>query len=332
MNKALQQKIRVLFVLLPGVLLLLSGCITINLFPEEKGIVEEVIEPSKSTNKILFLQVRGFIGDQTKKGGIPFMEGKVDQVSLLEKEFLKASSDSKIKAIVLLVDSPGGTVTASDRLYHKVVQFRKKTGIPVLVFFGDLGASGAYYLAMGADEVWARPTSVVGSIGVMIANVGFVGLMKKVGVTDRTIASGPEKEMGSPLREMTSKDRTIFEGLVQDFYQKFLTVVEENRKMAPNKLKPLADGRVYTASQAYSNGLVDRLGYQSDLVEHLKKKLGIDSVKLVRYKDESAESSSLLGMSAGGWDSLANESLLSFIRTLGPTPLYLWMPGGLTMK
>ncbi|EQD25647.1 MAG: Signal peptide peptidase SppA, 36K type [Leptospirillum sp. Group IV 'UBA BS'] len=256
---------------------------TVNLYPQEKGLEEKVVKPSRAKDKILFLPVRGFIGDQHKKGGLPFLGGKTDQVQLLEREFSKASGDPHVKAVVLMIDSPGGTVTASDRLYHRIRVFRKKTGIPVIAFFGDLGASGAYYAAMGADEVWARPTSVVGSIGVMIANLGFEGLMKKVGVSDRTIASGPEKEMGSPLREMTPEDRKIFEGLVSDFYEKFLDVVEKNRKIGGKKLAVLADGRVYTASQAMSAHLIDHVGYRSDLVDHLKGRLGIAHLKLVRY-------------------------------------------------
>ncbi|MCL4484727.1 MAG: signal peptide peptidase SppA [Nitrospirae bacterium] len=312
--------------------LLLSGCVTVNLYPQEKGLEEKVVKPSRAKDKILFLPVRGFIGDQHKKGGLPFLGGKTDQVQLLEREFSKASGDPHVKAVVLMIDSPGGTVTASDRLYHRIRVFRKKTGIPVIAFFGDLGASGAYYAAMGADEVWARPTSVVGSIGVMIANLGFEGLMKKVGVSDRTIASGPEKEMGSPLREMTPEDRKIFEGLVSDFYEKFLDVVEKNRKIGGKKLAVLADGRVYTASQAMSAHLIDHVGYRSDLVDHLKGRLGIAHLKLVRYQESGGGSPPLFGMEAGGWSALSEGSLLSLIRTLGTTPLYLWAPGGLTMK
>ena len=323
---------RIVFGILASALLALSGCVTVNLYPQEKGLVEKVIKPSMAQDKILFLPVRGFLGDQHKKGGIPFLGGKTDQVHLLEKEFQKASEDRRIKAIVLMIDSPGGTVTASDRIYHRIRVFRKKTGIPVIAFFGDLGASGAYYAAMGTDEVWARPTSVVGSIGVMIANLGFSGLMKKVGVTDQTIASGPEKEMGSPLRKMTPEDRKIFEGLIGDFYDKFLDVVEKNRKIGRKDLKLLADGRVYTASQALSDRLVDHVGYRSDLVAHLKGKLGISHLKLVRYQEPGGGSPPLFGMASGGWSTLSESSLLSLIRTLGPTPLYLWAPGGLSMK
>ncbi len=330
--RLMNEKNGILTLVMALFLLSLSGCVTVNLYPQEKGLEEKVIKPSQAKDKILFLPIRGFIGDEPRKGGVPFLGGKTDQVHLLEQEFQKASLDPHIKAVILRIDSPGGTVTASDRLYHRIREFRKKTGIPVVAFFGDLGASGAYYAAMGSDEVWARPTSVVGSIGVMIANLGFEGLMKKVGVSDRTIASGPEKEMGSPLRKMTPEDRKIFEGLVQDFYQKFLDVVEKNRRIDEKSLSVLADGRVFTASQAKRAHLIDHIGYRSDLVMSVKQKLGLSHVKLVRYQETGGGSPPLFGMTAGGWSALSEGSLIALIRSLGPTPLYLWTAGGLTMK
>ncbi|MGC8529154.1 MAG: signal peptide peptidase SppA [Leptospirillia bacterium] len=312
---------------------ILGGCVTVNLFPQDRGLEEKKLRPGEgATEKVVFLPVRGFIGDQEKKRGTPLLGGKTDQVRLLDRELEKARRDPHVRAIVLDIDSPGGTVTASDRLYHKILLFRQKTKIPVIAFFGDLGASGAYYTAMGANEVWARPTSVVGSIGVMIGNIGVEGLMKKVGVTDRTVASGPEKEMGSPFRTMTPEDRRIFEGIVADFYHSFLAVVEQGRRMEENRLKPLADGRVFTARQALADGLIDRVGYRSDLTSHLKKKLGIKKLMLVTYQESDGGSPSLLGMEAGGFGSVSAEALAGLIRSLGPTPLYFWSPGGLTMK
>jgi len=316
-----------------GVLISVSGCVTVNLFPENKGLVEKDLEPSNAKDKILFLSLNGFIGDQAKKGGMPLLGGKKNQVRLMREEFQKASKDKHIRAVVLLVDSPGGTVTASDRIYHQIRLYKQRMHVPVIAFFEDLGASGAYYAAMGTDEVWAHPTSVVGSIGVMIANVGVEGLMKKVGVTNRTVASGPEKEMGSPLKEMTPEDRKIFEGLVQDFYRTFIDVVEKNRKIPRKRLIALADGRVYSARQALEDHLVDRIGYRDDLVSHVKKKLGIANVRLVQYRKPGEGASPLFGMTtSGGFDTFAMAGLASVIRSMGPTPLYLWEPGGLSMK
>lgn len=317
---------------LTGIFLLTAGCITVNLFPENKGLVEKDLQPSSAKDKILFLPLNGFIGDQEKKGGTPLLSGRKDQVGLIRKEFLKASKDKHIRAVVIMIDSPGGTVTASDRIYHQIMNYRQKMHVPVIAFVGDLGASGAYYAAMGTDEVWAHPTSVVGSIGVMIANIGVEGLMKKVGVTNRTITSGSEKELGSPMKKMTPEDRKIFEGLVQDFYDTFLNVVAKNRKIGKKPLVVLADGRVYTASQALRNRLIDRIGYRDDLVHHLKKNLGVAEVRLVEYQEPDQGSSPLLGMTSSGIDPFSFASIMALIRTMGPTPLYLWEPGGLSMK
>ncbi len=314
-------------------LLFLGGCVTVNLFPEDRGLVEKDLRPAGgAVEKVVFLPVRGFIGDQANKKGTPFLGGRVNQVRQLERELDKASRDPHVRGVVLEIDSPGGTVTASDRLYHRIMLFRERTRIPVVAFFGDLGASGAYYAAMAADEVWAHPTSVVGSIGVLIANIGVEGLMKKVGITDRTVASGPEKEMGSPLRKMTPEDRAIFEGLVKDFYGNFLRVVERGRKMTPERLGPLADGRVYPASLARSLGLVDRVGYRSDLVRHLERITKTQKLRLVTYEESGGGSPPLFGMEAGGISSVSAAALVGLIRSLGPEPLYFWAPGGLTIK
>ena len=312
--------------------LVLSGCITVNLFQPDKGWVEKPMTPSEAHDKILFLSLDGFIGDQEKKGGTPFIGGRKDQVHTMRKELEKAGKDKEIKAIVILIDSPGGAVTASDRLYHQIRQFREEHKIPVIAYFGDLGASGAYYAAMGATEVWAHPTSVLGSIGVLIANVGARGLMKKIGITDRTVSSGAEKEMGSPLKEMTPEDRKIFQGLIGDFFQKFLGVVKENRKIPEKRLEELADGRVFSAEQALRDHLVDRIGYRDDLIKHLKRILNLPDVALVRYKRSGGGAPSLFGMSNSGLDSVSLQSLETLLNSRGPTPLYLWEPGGLNIK
>lgn len=310
----------------------LPGCITVNLFPPDKGLVEKPMTQTQAKDKILFLSLNGFIGDQEKKAGTPFIGGRKDQVHTMRKELEKAGKDKEIKAIVILIDSPGGAVTASDRLYHQIRQFREEHGIPVIAYFGDLGASGAYYAAMGATEVWAHPTSVVGSIGVLIANVGARGLMKKIGITDRTVSSGAEKEMGSPLKAMTPEDRKIFQGLIGDFFHKFLGVVEENRKISGKHLEALADGRVFSAEQALHEHLVDRIGYRDDLIKHLKRTLNLSEVALVRYERSGGGAPPLLGMSSSGLDPISLQSLEALLNSQGPTPLYLWEPGGLNMK
>ncbi|MDA8059359.1 MAG: signal peptide peptidase SppA [Nitrospiraceae bacterium] len=315
-------------------LLVQTSCITVNLLPQSNGLTEEIVSGKGSPDKLLLIPIDGFIGDRAQKG-IPFLGGREDTVTATRSMLKKAEHDPSVRGVIFLIDSPGGSVTASDRIYHMIRSFRQRHPIPVFALVEDIGASGAYYIAMGADEVWVHPTSIVGSIGVVVFNVGVTGLMKKIGVTDRSITSGDEKEMGSPFRHMSSKDQQIFQDLVGDLYGQFLGVVSKSRQIAPEQLKPIADGRVYTAKQAIKLHLVDRIGYREDLVTHLERVMHVSKFELVRYREPFLSGTGLFGESSPVGSPVADPSLLiPALKKLGPTPLYFWSPslGGGSMK
>lgn len=307
--------------------LLLTSCISINLLPTERGLQEKVLSGEGAKDKLLLVPINGFIGDQTSRG-LPFLGGRDDTVTRIRATLRKASQDPKVRGIVLLVDSAGGSVTASDRVYHLIRAFKRKSGIPVMAMVGDMGASGAYYVSVAADEIWVHPTSVVGSIGVVIFNVGVTGLMQKIGVEDRSLASGPEKEMGSPLKPMTDKDKSLFQGLISDLYAQFFDIVSRNRQIAPDVLKPLADGRIYTARQALKDHLVDRIGYRDDLIHHLKRLMHVQRFEVIRYREPFLASTGIFGSESSSGSPLADAGKVAGLLTKsGPTMLYLWSPG-----
>jgi protease-4 len=307
--------------------LLLTSCISINLLPTERGLQEKVLSGEGAKDKLLLVPINGFIGDQTSRG-LPFLGGREDTVTRIRATLRKASQDPKVRGIVLLIDSAGGSVTASDRVYHLIREFKRKSGIPVMAMVGDMGASGAYYVSVAADEVWVHPTSVVGSIGVVIFNVGVTGLMQKIGVEDRSLASGPEKEMGSPLKPMTDKDKSLFQGLISDLYAQFFDIVSRNRQIAPDVLKPLADGRIYTARQALKDHLVDRIGYRDDLIHHLKRLMHVQRFEVIRYREPFLASTGIFGSESSSGSPLADAGKVAGLLTKsGPTMLYLWSPG-----
>uniref|UniRef100_A0A7C3QU90 Signal peptide peptidase SppA n=1 Tax=Leptospirillum ferriphilum TaxID=178606 RepID=A0A7C3QU90_9BACT len=307
--------------------LLLTSCISINLLPTERGLQEKVLSGEGAKDKLLLVPINGFIGDQTSRG-LPFLGGREDTVTRIRATLRKASQDPKVRGIVLLIDSAGGSVTASDRVYHLIREFKRKSGIPVMAMVGDMGASGAYYVSVAADEVWVHPTSVVGSIGVVIFNVGVTGLMQKIGVEDRSLASGPEKEMGSPFKPMTDKDKSLFQGLISDLYAQFFDIVSRNRQIAPDVLKPLADGRIYTARQALKDHLVDRIGYRDDLIHHLKRLMHVQRFEVIRYREPFLASTGIFGSESSSGSPLADAGKVAGLLTKsGPTMLYLWSPG-----
>jgi protease-4 len=147
----------------------------------------------------------------------------------------------------------------------------------------DVCASGGYYLAMGGDVVIAHPTTVTGSIGVIMSLYNASGLAALIGVTSEPIKSGPNKDLGNPLRPMTPEERTVLQGIVDVFYCRFVDVVAKGRKMPPERVRELADGRVYSGVEAEKLGLVDRLGYLEDALETARQLAGLCDARVVAY-------------------------------------------------
>jgi protease-4 len=169
-------------------------------------------------------------------------------------------------------------------MYRRLMELRNRRGLPVVAIIEDVGASGGYYLACGADEILAHPTSVVGSIGVIVQTVSIAGTMQKLGIQSRAIVSGPFKDLASPFKPLRKEDLQILQGMVDDFYARFLAVVEAGRpKLTAEQVRQLADGRVYTAVQACENGLIDAAGYMPEAVQRAKALAGSERVRVVIY-------------------------------------------------
>ena len=166
-----------------------------------------------------------------------------------------------MKAVVLRVNSPGGTVTASDLMYEIVTDFREKSGKPVVASTQETAASGGYYVSCAADKIVAHPTSVVGSIGVIFSTFEFAQMMEKVGVRNEAIKSGPLKDMGSPFKALRPDERQVMQAMVDDYYARFVEIVRTRRNITDaDKLKLVTDGRVFTGTRAVELGLADQAG------------------------------------------------------------------------
>jgi protease-4 len=205
-------------------------------------------------------------------------------VSLLHEQLSAAADDDRVKAVILRLNTPGGTVTASDAMYRLVERFKAATHKPVVAFMMDVTASGGYYLACAADQIMACPTTVTGSIGVIVQTISFKPAMSRFGIEAEAIASGPNKEAGSPLSTLTDENRVVLRAMVDDFYERFLSVVRKSRKNIPaDQFAAVTDGRVVTGGRAAELGLVDRLGDLHDAVELAKEMGGVARADLVRY-------------------------------------------------
>lgn len=210
----------------------------------------------KSAN-VALIDVYGLISD-TSDGGV-FGAGEGASSNRLIRAIRTAEQDG-MKAILLRINSPGGTAAASQAIYEELMRVRKDGKIKIVAAMGDVAASGGYYVAAAADHITALPATTTGSIGVIMRLQNVSGLMNKIGVESQAFQSGPHKDILSPFRNPTASEREILQAQVSETYGQFLADLVEGRKMPLEQLRPLADGRIFTGSQAQKVGLVDSLG------------------------------------------------------------------------
>lgn len=191
-------------------------------------------------------------------------------------------------ALLLDINSPGGSAPASQAIYEAVRKLKADTGIKVVAAMGDVAASGGYYVAAAADQIVANPSTMTGSIGVIMHATNVQGLYQKLGLSDVTIKSGKHKDIGSATRPVTPEEHALLQGIVDDTYQQFLAAVSEGRKIPPATLKPLADGRIFTGKQAKAVRLVDVLGNGEVALETLRKLADLpEDAKVETYGEPS---------------------------------------------
>lgn len=313
-------------VIITLMLLCCAGCAFVNvpLLSPSLSDFEEQTVLGKGDNKILLLDVSGVISekDQTNRLG---MTTDVSPVARIREELEKAREDRKIKALLLKIDSPGGTVTASDIIYHELQAFKKETGIPVIVSMMDVAASGGYYIAMAADKIIAHPTSITGSIGVLTMKFDIQGLMAKVGVEEVTVKSGDMKDFNSIFHTLRPEDQALLQGIIDALYVRFTTIVAESRPgLSLEEVKKAADGRVYTARQALELKLIDEIGYLEDGIELAKKAAGISQARVIAYQRPSQPKKTIYAHSAAAGSPLI--SSLGSLENLSCGFWYLWMP------
>ena len=184
----------------------------------------------------------------------------------------RADVDPAVKAIVVRVNSPGGSVVASDEIYRALLAYDK----PVVISMGDTAASGGYYISCGGDHVMAHPDTLTGSIGVISQFLTVEDLLDNVGVEAVVITTGPRKDIGSPYRDMTEDEKALWRDILDQVYQDFVDVVAEARELPEETVRELADGSIYTGQQALEHGLVDAVGTRDDAIQKAGELGGIE--------------------------------------------------------
>jgi protease-4 len=308
----------------------LSGCVFVsadlNPFSRRPPPLEERQVSGSGSKKVLLIDISGEITSEERADPLGLRSNE-STVARVEAELEQAADDDKIVAIVLRINSPGGTVTGSDIIYDRLMRFKGEFKVPIMVQMMDVAASGGYYIALAGDEIIASPTSITGSIGVIFTSISVEGLLGKVGVRNQTVVSGKMKDIGSPLREMTPAERQVLEALVGDMFQRFAGLVRERRPNLTDEMKAeMIDGRVFSAQQALAGGLVDDIGYLDGAIERAKLRAGVREAMVIRYRRQDEFADSLYSRAPAGPPqmNLLNINLESLART--PSFLYLWSP------
>lgn len=300
------------FLLLGGLLDSIEGERGKDEFPE----LNEIWSCGSGETKVVRIPLRGLIALGADKPMFGSDAGSADSAL---KAISRATHDEEVKAIIFDIDSGGGGITASDILYKALLKFKvQKTGRKIISIFGDVAASGGYYVAMASDHIIARPTTITGSIGVLMPSFDMRGLGEKIGVKDVSIKSGKNKDILNPFVERTPEQQVMLQEVVDELHTHFISIVAENRDQPIETVKELADGRIFTASAALNLDLVDQVGCWDDVMKKTAELLGVDKVKVYRYQQDVGFLSLLEGRAT--WDPAS-----SFYNKLARSRLlYLW--------
>lgn len=286
---------------------------------------EVVLVPSPAQEKILVIDIDGMISSLAPRGAFA-REG--DVLSRVYYRLERAAADPLVKGLILRLDTPGGEVTASDILYHEVLRFKTATRRPVVGLMMSVAASGGYYIAAACDHLIAHPSTITGSIGVISIFPSVASLFDKIGVQMTVIKSGAMKDAGSPFRTMTDEEKKSFQAIIDEDYDAFLKVVLEGRKgkLTAEELRPLADGRIYTARQALAAKLIDEVGYFDGALKKILALASLRDARVVSYTYYPQSKTNIYAASEAGTALFERKSLEDWLPQIKSGFYYLWLP------
>jgi len=283
--------------------------------------VEEYVS-GDGASKIAVVPVEGTIAsaDDSLGGTQPTVtpEGLADALR-------QAGGDPTVAAVVLEVNSPGGGVTASDEMHQSILDFKENTGKHVVVSMGDTAASGGYYISTAADRIVANETTLTGSLGVIFQLTNFAEAADKYGIKQEVIKSGKYKDIGNSFRELKPEEREIFQSIVDESYAQFVDVISAGRNIPEERVREIADGRVYSGLQAEELGLVDSFGGLDEASAAAARLAGTSDTTVVRYVQEPTLRDTLLARLAPQ-EPQAEQVMEAAGLDLEPKPYYLYRP------
>ncbi|MCU0781371.1 MAG: signal peptide peptidase SppA [Akkermansiaceae bacterium] len=285
---------------------------------DEFPLFAETHSYGSGTAKVVRIWYTGVLAREIDGGWLE----SIDPVEDCLRQIRAARQDAEVAAILLEVDSPGGEVTAADEIHRELTLFKESDpNRKIVVLVHDLAASGGYYISVPADRIVAQPTALVGSIGVLLQTLNIQGLSEKIGVTDTTIKSGKNKDLLNPFRPVDPEQVALLQESIDTMHARFVDLVARGRGLKKSEVKPLADGRIYTAEEALERKLIDAIGYWDEAFAETCRLLGVDDLYVVTYQVEKTFLEHLLGVrprlpALQSW----------FSRAALPRRLYLWRP------
>jgi protease IV len=281
----------------------------------DTGPWDEVFVQGEGDDVIAVVNVEGEIVETGGGDGVAVADDLVSQLQ-------QARRDDTVKAVILRLNTPGGSVVASDEVYREVLDLRR-AGKPVVASMGGVAASGGYFISAGADRIVANPSTITGSIGVILVLVNLQDAAGKLGIEPVVITAGRLKDIGSPFRELTEEEREIFQTLLDEAYDRFTGVVGEGRHLSSGEVTGVADGRPLSGAQAQEAGLVDELGDFDAAVEAARELADIDEATVVEYAPD-VSLADLLRPQFPGFDSPVEE-IERRVGVTGPVLKYLYV-------
>jgi len=313
--------------------LFLTGCEApkIRIFPSHSDPLKEYTLQGKAKEKIVVIPIRGIISDAPRK---QFLSTWPSMVQEIVSQLRKAEDDPDVKAVLLKIDSPGGSVIASDLIYNEIMVFKERKKAKVVAAMMGVAASGGYYIALPADFILAHPTTVTGSVGVLFLSPNVSGLMEKIGIEMNVSKTGENKDMGSPFRQATAVEKQIIKDLIDQLGKRFLDRIAEHRGLEPKRLKEISSARIYLADDAFKLGMVDSIGYLDEAVSQTKKLADLpEDAKIVVYRRTEYPDDNLYSTSTSRYDgrslSLVSLDLPPSLSGLQAGFYYLWQPGAM---
>lgn len=305
-------------------LMMAPGCIFVNARFGGK-MKEVVVEESPrffELNRVALIDIDGFISS----GGGRWRLLSGTTVADVKEKLNRAAADSRVVAVVLRINSPGGEASASDMIYEEILKFKRQSGKPVVAALMGVAASGGYYTACAADRIVAAPTCITGSIGVLLQFYNVEGLYGKIGLRREVIKSGAKKDIGSSTRAPTPEERRILTHLTDTLFDQFVAAVKKGRPaMTKKDFASVSDGRPVTAREAHELHMVDAVGHLDDAIAEALALADVGGADVIMYQPDPSYNANIYAGTGEGAGMLV-EGLEIFLRRRGPTFLYLWLP------